>query len=172
MTDNSLIENDKSLQCLRVELNAHDTIFLYYKTYPKPGSKRFPQEMTAIVFYFDSAHIDERLLKTYIGLAGQIDNIELGSYVNKKGHKNTKGKIVNFAIIKFLEEDGLVALLNHNKMQIKINEFIENKRNRKLQLNYDPIDEELEEFEQEEEEVDSEGFIKVNKNRKSYVINV
>jgi hypothetical protein len=166
MTDNSLIENDKSLQCLRVELNAHDTIFLYYKIYPKAGSKRFPQDMTAIIFYFDSEHIDERLLKTYIGQAGQIDTVELGSYVNKRGHKNTKGKIVNFAIIKFLEEEGLTALLNHSKMQTKINEYIENKRNRRLQLKYETINEELEEFEQEEEEVDSEGFVKVNKNGK------
>jgi hypothetical protein len=170
MTDqDDLIQNDKALQCLRIELSAHTTIFLYYKVYPKVGSKRFPQSRTAIIFYFDAEHIDQQIIKTYIGLAGQIDTVELGSYVNQKGYKNQKGKIVNFAIVKFVEEEGLEKLLSQKSMQVKINEYIEIKRSRRLQLNYDPIKEEDDEFAEEEEE-DDEGFIKVTKNGIFYII--
>jgi hypothetical protein len=160
MTDHDeLIQNDKSLQCLRIELNAHIAVFLYYKVYPKSDSKRFPQSRTAILFYFDPEHINEQVIKTYISLAGNIDKIELGNYVNQKGYKNQKGKIINFAIVKFIDEESLDKLLNSKSMQTKINNYIENKRNRKLQLNYEPIKEEP-----EEEDIDSEGFITVKNN--------
>jgi hypothetical protein len=158
-----MIQNDKSLQCLRIELNAHTAVFLYYKVYPKSGSKRFPQNRTAIIFHFDPEHINDQVIKTYIGLAGQVDKIEQGSYVNQKGWRNQKGKIVTFVLVKFINEESLEQLLDSKAMQTKINNYIENKRNRKLQLTYDPI---KEEDEDEEEEADSEGFVAVKSNSK------
>jgi hypothetical protein len=165
MSDLDFLQSDKFLQCIRIELNAHTTIFLYYKTYPKADSKRFPQNRTAIVFYFDSDNINEQVLKTYLNLAGQIDKLELGNYVNQKGYKNQKGKIVNFAIVKFVDEESLSKLLDQKLIQKEINEFIEIRRNRKLQLNYETIPEE----EEEDEEVDEDGFVTVRSNGKVFI---
>ena len=150
---------DKSLQCLRMEINTHLTVFLYYKIYPKADSKKFPQNLTAIFFYFDNENINEKFFKTYISLIGEIDTIEIGSYINRKGSKK-KRKVVNFAIVKFLDEDSLKSLINRHATQMTINYFLEMKKNRNVQLSYDPL---ADEQDLEEEEADPEGFVTVKK---------
>ena len=150
------LSQDKSLQCVRIEINTHVTCFLYYKTYPKANSERFPQDRTAIIFFFDDANVNEKFLWTYISLIGQIDDLELGSYINKKGSRK-KRKVVNFALVKFLEEESLQSFLNRFETQLKINNFLEQKKNRNINLDYDPLKDE----EYEEEEVDEEGFVTV-----------
>ena len=159
--ENNLEElQDKNLQCIRVEINSHVTVFLYYKKYPKPDSKKFPQERSAIVFYFDSGdYVNEKFIWTYFSLAGQVEDVELGSYINKKGSKK-KRRVVNFAIVKFVEEEDLQGLLNRYEMQMKINSFLETRKNRNVNLDYDPLKDVEEE---EEEEVDSEGFVEVKR---------
>jgi hypothetical protein len=148
---------DKNLQCIRIEINSHVTVFLYYKKYPKVDSKKFPQDKSAIIFYFDNEHVNDKFLWTYLSLVGQVEDIELGSYINKKGNKK-KRRVVNFAIVKFLEEESLGLFLNRYETQIKINNFIENRKNRNVNLDYDPM---KDEEEIEEEEVDEDGFVTV-----------
>jgi len=152
---------DKNLQCVRVEINSHVTVFLYYKKYPKSDSKKYPQDRSAIVFFFDHEKVDEKFLWTYLSLIGQIDDLEIGSYINRKGCKK-KRRVVNFAIVKFLEEDSLVSFLDRYQTQMKINNFLENKKNRNINLDYDPLKDNFED-EFEEEEVDEEGFVTVSK---------
>jgi hypothetical protein len=166
MSDENVLANDKSLQCLRIELNSSTTAFLYYKKYPKEDSKRFPQSRTAIFFYFDSESVNQQILKTYISQIGQIDEIELGNYINKKGLKKHH-KIVYFAIVKFVDEESLILLLDQYKTQIKINQYIEVRKNKSVHISYDPMKEYNEEEEEEEESVDSEGFVKVKGNSKT-----
>ena len=101
--DHELLQNDKSLKCLRIEINSNNVVFLYYKIYPKEDSIRFPQIKSAIFFYFDSDHVDKHFIKTYISQVGPIDEIETGNYINRKGSKK-KRKTVFFAIVKFIEE--------------------------------------------------------------------
>jgi hypothetical protein len=167
MTDDNVLANDKTLQCLRIELNSSTTVFLYFKRYPKEDSKRFPQNRTAIFFYFDSTNIDQQILKTYISQLGQIDEIELGNYINKKGLKKHH-KVVYFAIIKFLDEESLTGLLDQYSSQIKINQYIEKRKNKSVHISYDAMKEYNEE--EEEEEVDLEGFVKVTANRIKFLI--
>jgi hypothetical protein len=159
--ENNLEElQDKNLQCIRVEINTHVTVFLYYKKYPKQDSKKFPQERSAIVFYFDSGdYVNEKFIWTYFSLAGQVEDVEFGSYINKKGSKK-KRRVVNFAIVKFLEEEDLQALLNRYEMQMKINSFLETRKNRNINLDYDPLKDVEDE---EEDEVDDDGFVTVRK---------
>jgi hypothetical protein len=151
--------NDKSLQCIRIELNSHVTVFLYYKIYPKTDSKRFPQDRSAILFYFDNENINHNFLKTYLSLVGSVDEIEIGSYINRKGSKK-KRRIVNFAIVKFMDPEHLNSLMNRYETQMKINNFLENKKNRKINLSYDPLNYEDDE-ENVEAEVDEDGFVEV-----------
>ena len=160
--ENNLEElQDKNLQCIRVEVNSHVTVFLYYKKYPKVDSKKFPQDRTAIVFYFDAGeYVNEKFIWTYFSLAGQVEDVELGSYINKKGSKK-KRRVVSFAIVKFLEEEDLQSLLNRYEMQMKINSYLETRKNRNVNLDYDPMKDVEDE---EEEEVDEDGFVTVTKN--------
>lgn len=157
------IQNDKSLQCIRIELNTHISILLYYKVYPKNNSERFPQNRTAIFFFFDHLNINEKLLKEYISQMGDIDEIQIGSYINKKGSKK-KRKIVNFALIKFMDEESLNFLMKRHQAQMKINEYIENRKNKKIQLSYDPLKDEEDQFNENEENEDEDGFVKVSQN--------
>ena len=150
---------DKSLQCLRMEINTHVTVFLYYKIYPKADSVKFPQTLSAIFFYFDNEHINEKFFKTYISLIGGIDTIEIGSYINRKGSKK-KRRVVNFAIVKFLSEESLTSLINRHTTQMTINSFLELRKNRNVQLSYDPLGDEQEPV---EEEIDADGFVTVKK---------
>jgi hypothetical protein len=156
MEEENVLKSDKSLQCVRVEINSHVTIFLYYKIYPKTESKRFPQDKTSIFFFFDNENVNDIFFKTYISLIGQIDEVEIGSYINKKGSKK-KRRVVNFAIVKFMEEESLTSLMDRYKTQMKINEFLETRRNRKINLSYDPLADE----EEQENEVDEDGFVEV-----------
>lgn len=156
-TSDDFLASDKSLQCIRIEVNSHVAVFLYYKRYPKENSQKFPQDRTAIVFYFDNEFVNEKFIKNYMSLIGQVDEVEVGSYINRKGSKK-KRRVVNFAIVKFLEEEALLTLLDRYQTQLRINEFLDLKRNKNVSLNYDPLkDEEAE----EEEEVDEDGFVKV-----------
>jgi hypothetical protein len=160
MNEDNDLSQDKSLQCIRIEINSHVTCFLYYKQYPKANSERFPQERTAIIFFFDDTHVNERFLWTYISLVGQIEDLELGSYINKRGNKK-KRRVINFALVKFLEEEFLQSFLNRYETQVKINDYVELKRNRNVNLDYDPLKDE----EVEEEELDEEGFVTVTKDK-------
>lgn len=146
------------LNCIRIEHNKFTTLILYYKKYPK-ASKKFPEDKTAIVFYFDKENINEKILQTYLSVAGSIESIDFGQYFNKKGSKN-KRKIVYFAIVLFNETTGLKNLLNQYEIQVKINNFLENKKNRTVQLDYNPLNDENE---LNEEEIDEDGFVKVKK---------
>ena len=159
LKEESELLNDKSLQCIRVELNSHITVFLYYKVYPKTNSKRFPQDRSAIIFYFDNEHINQNFLKIYMSLVGGVDEIEIGSYINRKGSKK-KRRVVNFALVKFMEPETLVSLMNRYETQMKINNFIENKKNRKINLSYDPLRDE-ENQEEDENQADEDGFVEV-----------
>ena len=60
--ENNTLSLDKSLHCLRIELNRHTTVFLYYKVYPKQNSAKFPQDRSAIFFYFDNQQQLNKLL--------------------------------------------------------------------------------------------------------------
>ena len=40
--ENEIIQKYKNLYFLRIELNSHKTILLYYKQYPKKESKKYP----------------------------------------------------------------------------------------------------------------------------------
>ncbi len=158
--NDDMLSSDKSLQCLRVEINSHVAVFLYYKRYPKANSTKFPQSNTAIFFYFDHEHVNEKFFYTYISFISQIDTIEIGSFINRKGSKK-KRKVVNFAIVKLIDEESLDKLLDRHPTQLKINEFIENKRGKSVSLNYDTGN--IEEDEEVEDDVDSDGFVKVTK---------
>ena len=159
--DQELPVQDKNLQCIRVEINSHVTVFLYYKKYPKADSKKFPQDRSAIIFYFDNEKVDQKFLWQYLSLIGQVEELEVGSYINKKGNKK-KRRVVNFAIVKFLEEETLESFLNRYETQIKINNFLEIKKNRNINLDYDPM---KDEEEQEEEEEDEDGFVTVRSDK-------
>lgn len=163
--ENNMLSLDKSLHCLRVELNRHTTIFLYYKVYPKKDSAKFPQERSAIFFYFDNQHIDEKFFHFYISCAGQIEQVEFGNYINRKG-SSSKRRIVNFAIVKFDEKEALENLLNRLDMQLKINTVIERTKNRTVDFSYNPMEEINEQGEEiEEDQPDAEGFIEVKANK-------
>ena len=155
-----IIQKYKNLYFLRIELNSHKTILLYYKQYPKKESKKYPQNLTAIFFYFDE-ELDEKFFYLYISLIGQIDRVDLGSFFNRKGSKN-KRKIVKFAIIKFIEEESLNNLMNQYKTQLLINEYLEKIRNKDIDINYDPLKEENEL--NIIDEPDKDGFIEVKSN--------
>jgi hypothetical protein len=157
--EENLLSKDSSLQCLRIEINSHTSVFLYYKIYPKTDSIRFPQDRTIIVFFFDNEYVNEKLIKTYFSLVGEIDEIEMGNYINRKGSKK-KRKVVNFAIVKFIDHDSVESILNRFETQMTINAYLEQVKQRKLNMNYDPLNLDLEE---EGEEVDEEGFVTVRK---------
>jgi hypothetical protein len=160
LREESELKNDKSLQCIRIELNSHVTVFIYYKIYPKADSKRFPQDRSAILFYFDNENINQNFLKTYMSLVGSVDEIDIGSYINRKGSKK-KRRVVNFAIVKFVESEHLNSLMNRYETQMKMNKFIENKKNRKININYDPLNYEDNLDDEEEAQVDEDGFVEV-----------
>lgn len=155
------ITEDKTLKCLRIEINSYNTVFLYYKQYPKKDSKRFPQSQTAILFYFDKT-LEDKFFYLYMSLIGEIETVELGSYVNRKGSKS-KRCVVNFALVKYYDEEALNLLLDQHQSQRLINEFMMNKRNRKINLSYDPMKDEgdNEEGNEDDGSVDEEGFTKV-----------
>jgi len=166
--DNPLV-SDKSLQVLRIELNRSNTVFLYYRIYPKKDSEKYPQEKTALFFFFDDTEtVTEKFLQLYLSIAGEITRIDFGKYLNKKGCKK-KRKLVKFAIVVFDEEKSLKKLMMRTDMQIKINALIEKKKSgQEVALSYDigntdNINEEGD-MEEEVEEEDEDGFVEVNAN--------
>lgn len=161
MTDD-IPKEYKNLKCLRVEENSHRIIFLYYKQYPKENSTRFPQKLSAIFFYFD-IELDEKFFYLYCSLVGQVDEVELGSFFNRRGSKN-KRKIVNFAIVKYTEEDSLKNLLDQHETQRKVNDYLENQRNRRINLHYDPLKSDEED---NNGKPDDDGFITIRRKKKA-----
>lgn len=162
--DEQPIDNSfQNLRCLRIQENLNRKYFLYYKQYPKPNSNKFPQNLSAIFFYFNE-DLDEKFFYLYISLVGQIDNVSLGSYFNKKGSK-AKRKIVHFAIVKFVDEESLEELLDQKATQKKINNYLEQVKHKRIDLDYDPlkgIDDDNDDNAEGEE--DDDGFVEVKKN--------
>ena len=154
-------EKYQSLQCLRIEENKNRIIFLYYQQYPKKNSERFPQNLTAIFFYFDY-QLEDEFFYLYASLVGQVDDVKQGSFFNRKGSKS-KRRVVNFAIVKFVEEESMTKLKDTKLVQRAINNYLDNKRNRNIQLSYDPLKDNIDE-ENEEKEVDDDGFVEVKPN--------
>lgn len=168
--ENNSLSLDKSLHCLRIEINRHNTIFLYYKVYPKKNSEKFPQDRSAIFFYFDNQHIDYKFFHYYISCAGQIDAVEFGNYINRKG-ASSKRRVINFAIVKFEEKEALENLLNRLEMQLKINAVIENSKNRAVDFSYNPLEDLNEQGEEiEEGKPDADGFIEVTANKCNFFL--
>lgn len=163
--ENNALSLDKSLNCLRIELNRQITVFLYYKIYPKKNSEKFPQDRSAIFFYFDNKHIDEKFFHYYISSAGQIENVEFGNYINKKG-SSSKRRVINFAIVKFDEKESLENLLNRLDMQLKINSCIERSKNRTVDFSYNPLEDINEDGDEiNDDQPDADGFIEVKANK-------
>src|SRR4051812_10261588 len=115
MDDN--LENDKSLQIIRIEKNKTQTIFLYYKPYPKKENSKFDCDRSIIVFYFDSEFVNEKFLKEYLSLAGDIESISLGKYLNKKGSKN-KRRVVQFAVITYAAQSAIETIIDRLNFQL------------------------------------------------------
>lgn len=165
--DNPLV-NDKSLQVLRIEINRSKTVFLYYRVYPQKDSKKYPQNRSALFFFFDDEDVvNEKFIRTYLSIAGEITQVDFGKYLNKKGCKK-KRKLVKFAIVVFSDEDGLKQVMDRVEMQIGINNVIEKRRaGREVTLNYnienaENLDEDGEEIEEnDEEEEDEDGFVEI-----------
>lgn len=155
----------QSLKCLRIQESAHRKYILYYKQYPKPNSKKFPQNLCAIFFHFYEG-LEEKFFYLYISLIGQIESVTLGSFFNKKG-SSSKRRMVYFAIVKFDEPSSLKALLNQRNTQSIVNNYLENIKHKHIDLDYDPLKGILNE--EEEGEEDADGFVTVkrtdNKNR-------
>jgi len=138
--------------------------------YPKKNSDKFPQDRSAIFFYFDNQHIDEKFFHYYISSAGQMENVEFGNYINKKG-SSSKRRVVNFAIVKFDEKESLENLLNRLDMQLKINNLIERSKNRTVDFSYNPledIDENGDEI--DDDQPDADGFVEVKANKCNFEI--
>lgn len=152
------LELDQSLQVLRIEKNKNQTIFVYYKPYPKRPNSKFDSERSLLVFYFDNETVNERFLKEYFSLAGDVESFSFGKYLNKKGSKN-KRKVVNFAIISFANEEAVQTVMDRSEFQLKVNNFVERKRGG-LNLEYDPTNLDP----TPAAEVDEEGFVKVTGN--------
>lgn len=155
-----LYDSFQNLRCLRIQEKANKVHFLYYKQYPKPNSLKFPQKLSAIFFYFDE-ELQDKFFYLYLSLVGQIDDVSLGSYYNKKGSKN-KRKLIYFAIVKFIEEEALIALLNQKETQIKINNYLQQIKHRKIELDYDPL-QNIEDNNINNEDADEDGFVEVKK---------
>jgi hypothetical protein len=158
MDDN--LENDKSLQIIRIEKNKSLTIFLYYKPYPPKDNSKFDHERTIILFYFEAEYVNEKFLKEYLSLAGDIESINFGKYLNKKGCKK-KRRVVQFAVVTFHNKSAVQCILDRTNFQLKVNDLIERKRGG-LSLEYDPT--RLDGV--EDAEVDEDGFVKVSGNSK------
>jgi hypothetical protein len=152
------LENDKSLQIIRIERNKTLTIFLYYKPYPKKENSKFDSDRSIIVFYFDTEYVNEKFLKEYLSLAGDIESISFGKYLNKKGSKN-KRRVVQFAVVTFSETSALESISERTSFQLKVNSLIEKKRGG-LSIDYDPTHME----DNKAAEIDEEGFMKVSGN--------
>ncbi len=153
-------ENDSSLQVVRIELNKHNTIFFYYKPYVKEDSLKFPPGKSILIFYFEPDLINENIIKEYFSLIGKIDTLSLGNYLNKSGSKK-KRRVINFALIKFnkvISTDDL----NKSTFQDKIINYLEERKNRYVNVNYKLdenklIDDDIDEF----GKPDEEGFFEV-----------
>ena len=91
--------------------------------------------------------------------------MEFGNYINRRG-SSSKRRIINFAIVKFSEEENLENLLNRNEMQLKINNFIDKTKNRSADFSFNPIENFDDDGEEIEEDLpDEDGFVEVKANK-------
>ena len=107
----------------------------------------------------DTEFVNQKFLKEYLSLAGEIESISFGKYLNKKGSKN-KRRVVQFAIITFQKKASFDVLLDRSNFQLQINSFVERKRGG-LSLDYDPANLEKPD---NQDGLDDDGFIKVTPN--------
>jgi hypothetical protein len=157
-------EHDPKLSIIKIEITKTEIVYLHYKQYPKPDSEKFPQDRSFLVFYFNKELINEDVLFEYFGLISKPEKIALGSFFNKKGSKR-KRKIVYYAIIRFPES----LEIDKIDFQLKVNEYLENKKHRKLLVDFNPLKEDTfnniyDEDDFNQDEVDEDGFTKVQAN--------
>ena len=155
---------DSNLKTLRVEITRQDTAYFYYKEYPKE-SEKFDKLKSILVFYFDNQFVTKDILKEYFSLLDKIDKIALGSFFNKKGSK-AKRKIVYYAIITF--KSILVSKIDNINFQTIVNTYLEDVKNRKLLVDFNPLREDRDNIFDEEsfdnEKVDDDGFVTIKAN--------
>ena len=134
-----------NLQCLKIQVNSHNTEFLYYQRYPKKNNEKYDPKLCALIYYFNEV-LDDKFFYLYFSLMGQIDEIFYGSFFghntsiktfSKKKYNNPK--IIYFAIVKYIEEDSLNTLLDCKEAQTLINNYLIKTRNYILDFQYDPL---------------------------------
>jgi len=154
--------SDPSLSTLRIEITRTDTVHFYYKPYPKQ-SKQFPQERSYLVFYMNNELINESVLYEYFSLIKAPDKVSLGSFFNKKGSKK-KQRIIYYAIVRFEEP----YTIDSKDFQVKVNEYLETVKNRRLCIDFNPLKEDQNNVYDEEgfgeDQVDEDGFVEIKAN--------
>lgn len=154
---------DPNLDSLRIEITKSDTVYLYYKQYPK-DSEKFPKNRSYLVFYFNNELINEKVLQEYFSLIKQPEKIALGQFFNKRGSQK-KRKVVYYAIVRFDQPYEIDKI----GFQVKVNEYLENVKNRKLLVDFNPLKDDATNIYDEEDgygedEVDEDGFVTVTAN--------
>lgn len=153
---------DPNINVVRIEITRVETVYLYFKQYPKE-SEKFPKDRSILVFFFNNELVTEKILYEYFSLVKKPEKIALGSFFNKKGSKK-KRKIVYYAIIRFEDPTSI----EKNEFQIKINEYLETHKNRKLLVEFNPLKEDADNIYDEDnfgkDEVDDDGFITIKAN--------
>jgi hypothetical protein len=153
---------DPNINTVRIEITRVETVYLYYKQYPKESDK-FPKDRSLLVFYFNNELVTEKVLYEYFSLVKKPEKIALGSFFNKKGSKK-KRKVVYYAIVRFEEP----ITIDKTDFQIKINEYLETHKNRKLLVEFNPLREDNDNIYDDEnfgkDEVDEDGFITIKAN--------
>ena len=144
-----------NLQCLKIQVNSHNTEFLYYQRYPKKNNEKYNPKLCALIYYFNEV-LDDKFFYLYFSLMGQIDEVFYGSFFGhntniktfpKKKYNNPN--IIYFAIVKYVEEDSLNKLLDCKEAQTLINNYLIKTRNYKLDFQYDPLKDDLNKVEDE-----------------------
>ena len=144
-----------NLQCLKIQVNSHNTEFLYYQRYPKKNNEKYDPKLCALIYYFNEV-LDDKFFYLYFSLMGQIDEVFYGSFFghntsikafSKKKYNNPK--IIYFAIVKYVEEDSLNTLLDCKEAQNLINNYLIKTRNYKLDFQYDPLKDDQNKVEEE-----------------------
>lgn len=163
-------ENDsnifKSMKVVRVEVNKNQTVHLYFQRYNKV-SEQFPSNRSFLIYYFDES-VDKDFLTEYLSLLDQkIDKISLGEFLNQKGSKK-KRRIVYYALVRFKKE----ITINDIDFQLKINDYLENVKNRNLTIDFVPLKESISinnVFDpiNEVEDIDEDGFTTITANNAS-----
>lgn len=160
MEDNNVF---KSMKVVRIEVNKNQTVHLYFQKYNKV-SEQFPSNRSYLIYYFDES-VDKDFLKEYLSLLDQMpDKISLGEFLNQKGSKK-KRKIIYYALVRFKRE----IEINDIDFQLKINDYLENVKNRNLTIDFVPLKETVSinnvfDPNNEVEDVDEDGFTTITAN--------